>query len=188
MGSCIKNIGLLIISLWFISACVPNFTGEYPNRSPEQFLNDVKKVADAGDLENVEFVSKMLRVNYLRGTRKLVYDDGGRIVEGYKVEVERFKFSREYSSRGEFYYDIYQEREGGVYRVSISLPINRDVMCIASYDFIGVFDDPDKYSASRWRFFAHFHDNKSVGTRVVFLIGGDGCVSRVNILKNRTDM
>ncbi|WP_256254353.1 hypothetical protein [Burkholderia ubonensis] len=43
-----KNIVLVFVVAGFISACVITSVNERPIRSPQQFLNDVKVVADAG--------------------------------------------------------------------------------------------------------------------------------------------
>ncbi|WP_124604396.1 hypothetical protein [Burkholderia sp. Bp8963] len=149
-----KNIMLVIMVAGFLSACVITPACELPIRSPQQFLNDVKIVADAGDLENVKFVSKWLRVDYQRGAKRLVYDEGGQFVKGYVVDVTRYAFSREYSRDGGFVYDIYQPKGRDSPGVFISLPIDSSAICIAPYDFIDVFDDVSGYPIVRWGLWA----------------------------------
>ncbi|WP_124603559.1 hypothetical protein [Burkholderia sp. Bp8963] len=180
-----KNIALLIIIYWLISACAIDSVGELLVRSPKQFLSDVKVVADSGDLENVEFVSRWLRVEYRRGARGAVYDSSGQSVDGYGVDMTRHASSKEYSRDGSFYYGIYQPNGGDFYRARISLPINSDVICVAPCDFIGVFRDVERYPIAHGARWGYVYDNKATETRVAFSVGDGGCLYRIGILKNQ---
>ncbi|WP_157259301.1 hypothetical protein [Burkholderia ubonensis] len=180
-----KNIVLVFVVAGFISACVITSINELPIRSPQQFLNDVKVVADAGCLENVEFVSRWLRVDYRRGVEEPVYDGSGKFIEGYGVDVTRHTSSKEYLQEGRFYYRIYQSKGRDFYRVGISLPINSGVICATPYDFLDVFGDVERYSVAHGTRWGYVRDNRSVKTRVVFSVGDDGCLSGIGISKNR---
>ncbi|WP_146120909.1 hypothetical protein, partial [Burkholderia cepacia] len=104
----VQKIGILISIIGITSACATKPASELPIRSPHQFLSDVKAVADSGDLEDVEFVSKLLRVEYQRNSKVVVIDKDGRSVKGYSVNVTRYAFSKEYYRGREFTYDIFQ--------------------------------------------------------------------------------
>ena len=108
----VKIIGVLILVVGITSACVTKPTSGLPIRSPHQFLSDVKAVADSGDLEDVEFVSKLLRVGYQRNSKVVVIGEDGRSVKGYAVNVTRYAFSKEYHKDREFIYDIFQPKGG----------------------------------------------------------------------------
>lgn len=186
MGFYVKNLAALVIFSLLISACAITSINELPIRSPRQFLGDIKVIADSGDLSDVEFVSRWLRVEYRRGARRVVYDGTGQFVEGYGIDVTRYASSKEYRRDGSFHYGIYQLKERDFYRAGISLPINSDVICATQYDFIDVFRDVERYPTAHGARWGYVSNNKIAGTRVVFGIGDDGCLSRIVISKNRT--
>ncbi|WP_423762170.1 hypothetical protein [Burkholderia sp. NLJ2] len=181
-----KNIGLLILIVGITSACVIKPASELPIRSSYQFLSDVKAVADSGDLEDVGFVSKLMRVEYQRNSKVSVIGEDNRSVKGYSINVTRYAFSKEYYRGREFIYDIFQPKGGDFFRVSISFPVDFEVICIAPYDFIDVFDDVGGYPIMDINaFMMYVRDNDGAKTRIIFHISGNGCVSRVGIYKNR---
>lgn len=181
-----KNIGLLILVVGITSACVIKPASELPIRSPYQFLSDVKAVADSGDLEDVGFVSKLMRVGYQRNSKISVIGEDNRSIKGYSINVTRYAFSKEYYRHREFTYDIFQPKGSDSFRVSISFPVDFEVICIAPYDFIDVFDDVGGYPIMDINaFMMYVRDNKGAKTRIIFHISGSGCVSRVGIYKNR---
>ncbi|MGZ2746568.1 hypothetical protein [Burkholderia stagnalis] len=181
-----KNTVLVVVVAGFISACAITSVNELPIRSSRQFLNDVKVVVDTGSLESVEFVSRWLRVDYRRGIEEPVYDESGKSIEGYGVDVTRDASSKEYlQDDGGFYYGIYRSRERDFYRVGISLSINSSVICATPYDLLQVFDGVERYPVAHGTRLGYVRDNRSVKTRVVFSIGDDGCLSRIGISKNR---
>ncbi|MCA7927323.1 hypothetical protein LGM35_32890 [Burkholderia cenocepacia] len=180
-----KNIVVLILVVGIVLGCATKPTSELPIRSPHQFLSDVKAVADSGDLENVEFVSKLLRVDYQRNSKVPVIEEDGRSVKGYSINVTRYAFSKEYDQDRKFNYDIFQHKGGDFYEISISFPVNYGVICIAPYDFIDVFDGADGYPTVDIRTLEYVRDNQGAKTRITFYVSGTGCVSRVGICKNR---
>lgn len=105
-----EKIGFLIYVIGITSACATKPASELPIRSPNQLLSDVKNVADSGDLEDVEFVSKLLRVDYQRNSKIVVVGKDGHSVKGYSVNVTRYAVSKEYYRDGEFTYDIFQPK------------------------------------------------------------------------------
>ncbi|WP_217591403.1 hypothetical protein [Burkholderia sp. GbtcB21] len=181
----VQKIGILISIIGITSACATKPASELPIRSPHQFLSDVKAVADSGDLEDVEFVSKLLRVEYQRNSKVVVIDKDGRSVKGYSVNVTRYAFSKEYYRGREFTYDIFQPKGRDFFRVSISFPVDHEVICIAPYDFIDVFDDVGGYPIVDIKTLEYVRDNRDAKTTVTFHISGKGCVSQVGIYKNQ---
>lgn len=180
-----KNIVVLILVVGIVSGCATKPTSELPIRSPHQFLSDVKAVADSGDLEDVEFVSKLLRVDYKRNSKVPVIGEDGRSVKGYSVNVTRYAFSKEYYRGGTFTYDIFQPKESDFFRVAISFPVDFGVICIAPYDFIDVFDEVGGYPVVDFKTLRYVRDSQGAKTRIIFLVSGKGCVYRVGIYKNR---
>ncbi|WP_176048524.1 hypothetical protein [Burkholderia sp. BCC1644] len=148
-------------------------------------MSDVKAVADSGDLEDVGFVSKLMRVDYQRNSKVSVIGEDGRSVKGYSVNVTRYAFSKEYYRGREFTYDIFQPKGGDFFGVSISFPVDFEVICIAPYDFIDVFDDVGGYPIFDVNTLMYVRDNGGAKTRITFHISSKGCVSRVGIYKNR---
>ncbi|WP_131723360.1 MULTISPECIES: hypothetical protein [Burkholderia] len=149
-------------------------------------MSDVKAVADSGDLEDVGFVSKLMRVGYQRNSKISVIGEDNRSIKGYSINVTRYAFSKEYYRHREFTYDIFQTKGSDSFRVSISFPVDFEVICIAPYDFIDVFDDVGGYPIMDINaFMMYVRDNEGAKTRIIFHISGSGCVSRVGIYKNR---
>ncbi|WP_124491832.1 hypothetical protein [Burkholderia stagnalis] len=148
-------------------------------------MNDVKVVVDTGSLENVEFVSRWLRIDYRRGIEEPVCDESGKSIEGYGIDVMRRASSKEYFQEGGFYYGVYQSKDRDFYRVGISLPIDSGVICAMPYDLLRVLGNVDRYSVAHGTRWGYVRDNRSVKTRVVFGIGDDGCLSQIGISKNR---
>ncbi|WP_181152205.1 hypothetical protein, partial [Burkholderia cepacia] len=71
------------------------------------------------------------------------------------------------------------------FRVSISFPVDHEVICIAPYDFIDVFDDVGGYPIVDIKTLEYVRDNRDAKTTVTFHISGKGCVSQVGIYKNQ---
>ncbi|MBN3815961.1 hypothetical protein G3N57_04780 [Paraburkholderia sp. Se-20369] len=187
VGGYMRSYLLLVtIFIGFISACASTSVDKLPIRSPQEFLSNVKVVVDAGDLKNVEFVSRWLRIEYRRGLRDPVYDEGGQSIVGYRVDMVRNASSKEYRREGNFHYRIYQPDGVDFYRGSISLPVDTGVICIASSDLVGVFGDVARHPIGHGAGWGYVYERRELDMMVSFGIYGNGCVSRVGISKNRT--
>lgn len=85
---------------------------------------------------------------------------------------------------------IYSSLKGAIFfRVAISFPVDFDVICIAPYDFIDVFDGAGGYPVVDLKMpLMYVRDSQDEKTRIVFILSGNGCISRVGICKNRENM
>ncbi|WP_407971933.1 hypothetical protein ACJ51O_29780 [Burkholderia pyrrocinia] len=183
-GDVVRKIFVLSVLSVFVSACAINSVEDYPVRSPKNFLIDVKAVVDSGDLENVGFVAKRLRIDYKVDLREPVRDRNGSI-EGYGVDVKRIASSKEYEKKRGFDYGIFWPVKGEFYRAGLSLPIDAGAICITPYDLLEVFGDVEKYPVSHRTWWAYMYERKDIDARVVFSIDRGGCISGVYISMNR---
>lgn len=177
--------GAVILAIFLLSACAILPVDQMPIRSRQDFLQDIRALATSGALENVDYVSRVLRIDFRPHAEQPVYDDTGSVVRGYRVEVGRGALSKEYRSSDSFNYGIFIPNGRGFNRVRISMSINSDLICVTILDLFDVFGSsvghPGSHGFGRGYEYA-FEKNDVL---VYFMFFGGECLSSIYFSKNR---
>ncbi|WP_460903174.1 hypothetical protein [Paraburkholderia jirisanensis] len=141
-----KNVTLALIEVTVIllGACSSLPIDQLPPRTPRDFLLDIKSVADADDLADVDRVARQLRINLVPEPEKAVYDADGTTLLGYVIDVKEKGATKEYRSQN-FQYSIFTPVNRHFKRLRISISVNPDTLCVTSTDLVNQFGESTRY-------------------------------------------
>ncbi len=179
------SILLGVSGITLISACAPLTVDQMPPRSPSEFLQDIKVVADSDSLTNVSAVARRLRINLVPGPKKSVYDNDGYTFLGHSVDVEERGMTREYTSDN-FHYGMFNPENRNFDRVSISLSVNSETLCVTPVDLKQVFGKVVRYVSPHTSSLGYSYENlKRENIRAYFNFEQYGCLYKFGFFENR---
>ncbi|MGU7783729.1 hypothetical protein [Burkholderia sp. PU8-34] len=134
-----KRIGAGAMMLTLLSACVPFSVDQMPVREQRNFLRDIKRVVDAGDLADVATTSKWLGVDFIVEDEQDVFSENKGASLGDTVRLKAVAAAKEYDGKESFRYSMYFLRGSDIRRIFVSARVNRKVICVSSSDVGGIF-------------------------------------------------
>lgn len=170
------------MTLALLSACSPLSVDQIPVREQRDFLRNIKKVVDAGDLADVATTSKWLRVDFDVEDERNIYSENQREVLGYKVSLRAVAVAKEYDGSENFSYSMFFLRGGEIRRIFVSARVNRKMICVSSSDVSGIFKGARRRPyghGSGWEYSYQGCGEKAV--LLYFQFFNDGCLYKFGL-------